>query len=79
MADIYATDFIRTELHVGITFSNLALQSKNPDKVSRNTAHAQQAYDIAQRRLRKTALSEESVTEIRSLLVQLETNLALLG
>ena len=35
----YATDFIKAELHVGLTFSVLALQSMNADKTSRNTGH----------------------------------------
>jgi hypothetical protein len=35
----YATDFIKAELQVGLTFSILALQSKYADKTSRNTAH----------------------------------------
>jgi hypothetical protein len=41
IANSYGTDFIKTELRVGLTFSNLALQSKDADKTSRNTAHAQ--------------------------------------
>ena len=78
ISDIYGTDFIKVELRVGLTFSNLALHSKNADKVSRNVAHAQKAHDVALRHLRKTAIGEESVTEIRDLLAQLEGNLALL-
>jgi hypothetical protein len=31
----YATDFIKAELQVGLTFSVLALQSMNADKTSR--------------------------------------------
>jgi hypothetical protein len=35
----YATDFIKAELQVGLTFSILGLQSMCADKTSRNTAH----------------------------------------
>ena len=35
----YATDFIKAERQVGLTFSILALQSMYADKTSRNTAH----------------------------------------
>jgi len=35
----YATDFIKAELQVGLTFSILALQSMYADKTSCNTAH----------------------------------------
>ena len=79
MADIYGTDFIKTELRVGITFSTLALQSKNADKTLRNAAHAQKAHDVALHHIRRTSIRQESATEIRKLLAQLETNLALLG
>jgi hypothetical protein len=34
-----ATDFIKAELQVGLTFSILGLQSMCADKTSRNTAH----------------------------------------
>lgn len=78
MADIYEADFIKTELHVGLTFSHLALQSKDANKVSRNTANAQKAHDIAVRHYRKKAVSKENTIEIRDLLAQLEANLALL-
>ena len=78
MVNSYATDFIKTELHLGITFSTLALQSKNADKVSRNTAHAQKAHDVALRYYRKASVQQESATEIKTLLAQLESNLALL-
>jgi len=35
----YATDFIKAELQVGLTFSILGLQSMCTDKSSRITAH----------------------------------------
>ena len=35
----YATDFIKAELQVGLTFSILGLQSMCANKTSRNTAH----------------------------------------
>lgn len=78
VTDIYGTDFIRIELRVGLTFSRLALQSKDAGKVSRNIANAQKAHDTALRHYRKAALNEENGTEIRNLLAQLEANLALL-
>ena len=78
VTDIWATDFIRTELRVGITFSLLALQSKYADKTSRNAARAQKAHDTALRYFRKMAVREDSAAEIRHLLTQLEANLALL-
>ena len=78
MSDIYETDFIKVELHVGLTFSHLALQSKDANKVSRNTANAQKAHDIALRHYRKMARNEQNTSEIANLLTQLEANLALL-
>jgi hypothetical protein len=35
----YATDFVKAELQVGLTFSILGLQSMCADKASRNTVH----------------------------------------
>jgi hypothetical protein len=78
MADIYTTDFIKTELRVGITFCTLALQSKNAEKTARNAAHAQKAHDIALHHFRKTLIRQDSAKEIRDLLTQLEASLALL-
>ncbi len=78
VSDICAAGFIKTELHVGLTFSNLALLSKNADRASRNAAHAQKAYDTALYHFQKTALEEESTVTIKKLLAQLQANLALL-
>ena len=78
ITDIYGTDFIKTELRLGLTFSRLALQSKDAGKASRNVAKAQKAHDTELRHYRKAGLSEENGTEIRNLLAQLEANLALL-
>ncbi len=78
MSEIYGAEFIKTELRVGVTFSKLAIQSRDSDKRLRNTEHAQRAYDVALHHLRATAITEESAPEIRTLQAQLEANLSLL-
>ena len=73
--DLIRSDFITTELRIGLTFSSLALQAENENKVSRNRAHAQKAYDTALRHLRNATLPESKAEEIQRLQVTLRANL----
>lgn len=73
--DLIQSDFIRTELRIGLTFSSLALRAESAEKASRNRANAQKAYDTALHHLRKTSLAESSTEEIERLLSTLKANL----
>lgn len=73
--------FVKTELETGITFADIALSAKYPDKLKRNAANARKAYDTALKFMAK--LSEKSlfagtldqlVKRLRSKLLELGEN-----
>lgn len=79
MSEFQDVEFIKTELRAGLTFSNIALQSKDAGKISRNTANARKAYDALLRFLSKASLGDEDVAEVDQMLAKLKANLLQLG
>jgi hypothetical protein len=74
------TDFVRTEVALGITFSQIALAATSDrDKQRRNQEYAQAAYDTALRFLPRATFSKLEAKQLDSDLEELRTNLAQLG
>lgn len=71
--------FLRAELRAGLTFSRIALRSKQESKVERNRVNARKAYEALLRFIPGTKLSEESAREINSEMAQLKADLRQLG
>ena len=67
---------LKTELEAGLTFSHLALTSKNRNTKARNTANAQKAYDTAQAWAAKIQLSPTDSKEIAAKFKRLAAALA---
>jgi len=71
--------FLRTELIAGLTFSKIALRSKNAAKADRNRINARKAYDALLHFTPETSLSSEDAKEINAKMAQLRANLQQLG
>ncbi len=68
---------LKTELETGLTFSRVALNSKdNANKRARNTANARKAYDTAQDWAAKLALTPADSKEVAAGFERLKANLA---
>lgn len=67
---------IKTEIHTGHTFARIALGSGDPDKIARNAAYAQKAYDTARAWTERTLLDAEDAREIGEQLERLKAELA---
>jgi hypothetical protein len=67
---------LKTELEAGLTFSRLALTSKNRNTKVRNTANARKAYDTGKRWVDKVTLSPIDSEEISANFQRLAAALA---
>ena len=72
-------EFVKTELKTGLTFSTIALQAKDAQKISRNTMNARKAYDTLLRFLDRSTLSDQDVADVEQMLAKLKANLIQLG
>jgi hypothetical protein len=72
-------NFVKIELQTGITFADIALSAKYPDKVQRNRANARKAYDTALEYIDRVPLDGEMANQLRELLEHLRDQLAQLG
>ncbi|PYV56122.1 MAG: hypothetical protein DMG90_19365 [Acidobacteria bacterium] len=73
-------DFLRTEIHTGLTMAALADASKaNPAKMKRNQTNARKAYDTARRFMNQIPLVPERYIEVREGLKKLRRVLQKLG
>jgi predicted transcriptional regulator len=72
-------DFLRTELHTGLTMAKIASSAEHQDKFDRNRINSRKAYDTVLHFLKKTALTESEAEEIRDMLKQLKSALVDLG
>lgn len=72
-----SSDFLKTELHTGVTFANLALSAKFTDKRQRNKANARKAYHTALKFIDR--LTPDDATEVHGLLEHLRRQLRELG
>lgn len=73
------TQFVRTELHAGLTFSKIALHADDQSKIERNRANARKAYDALLRFLPDAILSSEEAKDISSQMARLRADLQQLG
>jgi len=72
-------DFLRAELHIGLTFATVALTARHPDKVHRNRVNARKAYDSFRRYLPSASLSNVESKELNETAVELKHLLTQLG
>lgn len=73
------TDFLRTEIRTGLTFSRIALDSTRKDKRERNRANARKAYDAIVRFMHGSTPDADEAKEIKRGLAQLKSELVKLG
>jgi hypothetical protein len=75
-----AVNFLRVELDLGLTFSEIALQTtSNPDKRARNCSNAVTACKAVLHRMGDVDLTPAESTEIGAKLQHLRIRLAALG
>ena len=72
-------EFLRIEIHTGLTMSKIAREAAYDDKMERNRANARKAYDTVMRFIPKLVLTAEEADEIKRGLAQLESDLRQLG
>ena len=72
-------DFIRAELHTGLTLSRIALVASDERKRDRNRVNARKAYDALLHFLPTVMLSDVELTEVKESLARLRSDLQLLG
>jgi hypothetical protein len=72
-------EFLRAELHTGLTFATIALQATYKDKIDRNRINARKAYDSLLHYISKTALDSETALVIEVKLEELRFKLHELG
>ncbi len=68
-------EFLRTELHTGLTLIQIALDTDHEEKSQRNRKNARLAYDTVQRTKDKVPLTIEHAREVAILLQQLRRKL----
>ena len=73
------TQFLRTELHTGLSFSKFALTADDELKIERNRTNARKAYDAVLHFLPGTSLSAEEAQEVQANMEQLKSALQQLG
>lgn len=71
--------FLKTELKTGLTFAKIALESKDPSKISRNTLNARKAYDTLLHFLKEAELTTADHVLVQQLLAKLKSDLVELG
>lgn len=72
-------EFLRAEIHTGLTRSKIALEATYQDKMERNRANARKAYDAVLRFIPQSVLEANEAEEIKRGLAQLESQLRQLG
>ncbi len=72
-------DFLTTDLDVGITFAEIALDTDDQDKMKRNTKNAHKAYEAVLGFLVKTALTPAERATINEKAAFLKSLLERLG
>ncbi len=72
-------DFLYTEAEVGLTFAEIALASKDPDKQKGAIVNARKAYDTIGRLRKAVQLTAEQDARLDKTLLRLKQQLELLG
>ena len=78
-ADADGLEFLRTEVATGLTFSKIALETKDESKIVRNRANARKAYDAVLHFAPGTSLSAEEAQQIDASMALLKSALQQLG
>jgi hypothetical protein len=63
--------FLKTDLHAGITFAELALAASDPEKTNRNRENARKADEAVRRFIDRVRLTDKESAELQSLQNQL--------
>jgi len=72
-------DFIRSDLDAALTFAQIARESRDAEKTTRNTRNARLGYDTVVRFLHRTTLSMDEQVYVDEKLDQLRLALVALG
>ena len=73
-------DFLRTEIHTGLTLAGLAADAKkSPAKMKRNLVNARKAHDSVLRFIHQVPLTPQQYTEIQKKFKKLKSALQELG
>lgn len=79
MAERVGLEFLRAELHTGLTTANIAASAKDAQKKQRNHRMARKAYDTAMYFLEKSDLTESELAELKVQIEELRNALRALG
>lgn len=72
-------DFLKAELHTGMTLAQIALDADHDEKAERNRKNARLAYDTVQRTLEKVLLTPEQAEYVAQASLQLKKRLEKIG
>lgn len=72
-------EFLKTELHTGLTLAGIALDSDNEEKISRNRKNSRLAYDTVIRTRPRVPLTADQERDVAQKLQQLRKSLEKLG
>jgi glycerol dehydrogenase-like iron-containing ADH family enzyme len=72
-------EFLMTDLDVGITFAEIALDSNDQDKIKRNTENARKAYETVLHFLPQTTPTQAERAKINEKAASLKSLLQRLG
>lgn len=72
-------DFLKTELHTGLTLASIAAETGDGEKSERNRKNARRAYDVVQRTKERVLLTPEQAQEVSLMLNKLRRALEKLG
>lgn len=72
-------DFLRGEIHTGLTLSKIALETDDEEKRQRNRANARKAYDSIMHFMPRVFLADKEAHEIKVGVAELLADLQKLG
>lgn len=73
------TDFLKVDVSTGLTFTELALTTEDPEKKRRNRKSARRAYDTVTKQMKKVHPSDRDMEELDANLDRLRAELTQLG
>ena len=74
-----SAEFLLVDVETGLTFSGIALRTKDPDKKLRNRHTARKAYDTVLRLVEKVYLDQDQAQSLNANLKRLRSELVTLG
>ena len=72
-------EFLRSEIHTGLTLSKIALEAAHEEKRQRNRANARRAYDSLMHFMPSVFVDDKEAYEIKAGVAQLVAQLQKLG